>query len=422
VKYDVVIVGAGAAGSAAARATARAGLTTLCIEKQPLDRAGAHWINAVPHKCFRQAALDPPSGAELKKVSHSTTLVAGFSKKHVRFPAVGMLDVDMALLIARLRDDARAAGAEFREGVTVRSLDERSGGDNVLHTDQGELRARTVLDATGLGGLDLVGAPDSPVHICAAAQQQRVVLDAEAAREFLRRNNAEEGDNLIFTAIEGGYSIVNLCVEDGEVGLLTGSIPAQGWPPGHTILERFATRHADWIGPKLRGGAGPIPLRAALRPARGDVAALGDQGGHVYAAHGSSIGASLVAAEQLAGVLATGGTAEDWGRQWMRSHGGRFASAYLFFRFTMKMTPEDLGGLMESGLLSPERMAAGLLQETPRVRLKDLPSVIRGALAQRRVVGRLAPTVGRIAMAEALCAAYPGPQPWWEARMCRIME
>lgn len=419
--YDVVIIGAGAAGSAATRAAARAGLTTLCIEQRPLHLTGAHWINAIPRWCFEQGHVPLPEPPELKKLAERTVLVAGWGDEHVAFPADGIYDIDMRHLIQRLRDDAAAAGAAFRDSVAVHRVDEHS--DHcVVVTSTGDIRARTVVDATGISGLDLVQAPKSTVHICAAAQQQRTITDHQAAHAFLQQNNAREGDNLIFTGIEGGYSILNLCIEGDEVGLLTGSIPADGNPPGIAMLERFAADHADWIGPPLRSGAGPIPLKAPLRPARGNIAALGDQGGHVYAAHGSSIGAAMVAAELLAHTLADGGTAEDWGRRWMRSHGGNFASAYLFCRFSMTMSTDELAGLMRSGLLSPERMAAALLQVTPRIQIKDLPSVLRGALQQRRVVARLTPTLGRMGLAEALYATYPGPRPWWEARMKQLLE
>ena len=418
--FDVVILGAGAAGSATARAAAQAGLSVLCVDKRPIDKAGAHWINAVPTWCFEQAGVPMPTGPELRKVSHRTTMVAGWGPTHVRFPATGMLDVDMALLIQRLRDDARAAGARFQERVSVRQVT-RAPGANQIHTDQGDFIARTVVDATGIGGLGLLRLPDSQPHVCAAAQQQRKLVDRQAALRFLADNNAEEGDNLIFSAIEGGYSIVNICVEGDEVGLLTGSVPALGRPPGHTILERFAEQQ-PWIGAALRKGAGPIPLQPPLRPALGDIAAIGDQGGHVYAMHGSSIGAAMVAGQMLARTLTDGGRAEDWGRRWMRTHGGNFAGAYLFFRFTMSMTPEELAGLMESGLLTPDRMSAGLLQKTPKIRIKDLPGVVRGAVRERRTVGKLAPTLVRMGVAEALYAAYPGPQPWWESRIKKLLR
>lgn len=419
--YDVVIIGAGAAGSAAARAASLAGLSTLCVEQRSLQSAGAHWINAVPRWCFEEARVPLPEGDELQKTASRSVLVAGWTGERVAFSAEGVLDVDMRRLIQRLRDDASRAGATFQEKVSVQSVDEQPDGITV-HTADGPLRARTVVDATGIRGLNLVGAPESTLHVCAAAQQQRTLTNPQRAHAFLKENGAREGENLIFTGIAGGYSVVNVCVEGDEVGLLTGSVPADGHPPGRTILETFAQEHADWIGPALRAGAGPIPLRAPLRPARGRIAALGDQGGHVYAAHGSSIGASMVGAEMLARTLAGGGTAEDWGRSWMRTYGGSFASAYLFCRFSMTLSTDELEGLMSSGLLAPDRMATALLQGTPQIRLKDLPSVLVGAFQQRRVVARLAPIGWKMGIARARYATYPGPSPRWEEQMQRLLE
>jgi flavin-dependent dehydrogenase len=297
VRYDVVIIGAGAAGTVATYAAAQAGLSVLCLEKRDLSTVGAHWINAIPIWCFEQAGIPLPSGDELKNVATHSTLVAGHSHTAIRFSAAGVVDVDMALLIQRLRRAAVDAGAELRGHVSVRSLSEAPE-DNVVHTSQGDFRARTVVDATGIRGLNLVGAPGRTTHICVAAQQQRVITDPQAAKAFFDAYGVQEGEKLIFTGVEGGYSVVNLCMDGDEVGILTGSIPADGFLPGPALIQQLA-REQPWIGEALRSGAGPIPLQAPIRPARGDVAAMGDQGAQVFAAHGSSLGATMVAASML---------------------------------------------------------------------------------------------------------------------------
>ena len=239
VRYDVVIIGAGAAGTVATYVAAQAGLSVLCLERRDLNTVGAHWINAIPIWCLEQAGIPLPSGDELKNVATHSTLVAGHSHTAIRFSAAGIVDVDMALFIQRLRRAAVDAGAELRGHVSVRSLSEAPE-DNVVHTSQGDFRARTVVDATGIRGLNLVGAPERTTHICVAAQQQRVITDPQAAKAFFDAYGVQEGEKLIFTGVEGGYSVVNLCMDGDEVGILTGSIPADGFLPGPALIQQLA--------------------------------------------------------------------------------------------------------------------------------------------------------------------------------------
>ena len=99
---------------------------------------------------------------------------------------------------------AEAAGAELRGHVSVRGLSE-SPEDNVVHTSQGDIRARTVVDATGIRGLNLVGAPEQRMHICVAAQQQRAVVDPQAAKAFFDDYGVAEGEKLTWMLFWRGW-------------------------------------------------------------------------------------------------------------------------------------------------------------------------------------------------------------------------
>ncbi|AKF05938.1 hypothetical protein [Sandaracinus amylolyticus] len=112
-RVDLLVVGAGTAGAAVASLGARAGLRTLLIDRAPLDRAGAQWINAVPRWCFDDARIAQPRGAELVGDEVPYHFVAG--EGHVVVRDHGVLELDMHLLVARLQQDARDAGATLEE-------------------------------------------------------------------------------------------------------------------------------------------------------------------------------------------------------------------------------------------------------------------------------------------------------------------
>ena len=417
-QYDVAIVGAGSAGAATALACARQGLKTLCLDGRSLDRAGASWINGVPRHCFETAEIPAPEGAERRGESIPFNMIAGWGPTSIRVPSEGLLEVDMGLLVRRLQQSAIEAGAHLRGKVRAGGLTERG-----LETDEGEVIARVVVDASGMKGAGLLPRPPvPPERICVAAQAIYRVSDPQAAADFFTSRGYEPGEHMVFTGIAGGYSIVNVGLHGEELSILTGSIPSLGNPSGVQLLQRFVREHS-WIGERLSGGSGPIPLSAPRLLARGRVALIGDAAGQVYSVHGSGVGAGMVAGAMLAKTLAEGGDPEDYATRWLRRHGGNFAGANLFARFSSTLDTEDLDALLQSGLMLPGLLAAALAQRTPRLRPADLPVLLSGLAKQRHFIRRLSPTIAKMAAAEALYATVPahyGRQAW-ERQVARLM-
>lgn len=396
---DVIVVGAGTSGAALAGMLAERGLRVMCVERRPLGEAGARWINGVPRAAFAEAGIALPGPDESDGKPAVFHLVAGGGR--VRVPTHDVIEVDMRRLVARLQARALAAGAEFRDGVTVLGRD----GDR-LDTTAGPLRARWIVDASGMTGARLLDQPR--VHrddVCAAAQEVREVLDRDAAREFFAKHHVREGEVLGFVGVAGGYSVLNVRLHHGgeTIGILTGSIPSLGFPSGKAILDEFAASHA-WVGPRVFGGSGPIPLRRAHdRLANDRVALLGDAGCQVFPAHGSGIGAGLVAARLLADTLVRGGTLRDYEVAWQRKHGGVFAFFDVFRRWNQTVSEATIGQAMQGGLIDAETLRAGIDQALPRPSLRSVATKARGLFAQPV----LAKVVAQSVAVRALYARYP---------------
>ena len=419
---DVLVIGAGTAGAAVARACAKKGLRTLCLERGTLDRAGARWINGAPGGAFDEAGLARPAPPELRGDGGLFHLVAGWGPTRVSIADSEVLEVDMRLLVARLQTDARRFGADLVGERPVHSVEELP--DEVrVQTDAGILRVRTVVDATGLGGLDLLGGPPNPrTLLCTAAQQVHALGDVQAAQAWLRDQDAQDGDVLCFTGVAGGYSIVNVRVHehspDGpEVSLLTGSIPALGHRAGQPLLDDFVASHS-WVGERRFGGARAIPVagpHAVL--GRGRIAGIGDVVGQVFAAHGSGIGAQLVAAELLASTLADGRSPFEYSVDWHRTYGGRFAASAIFAAFSRELSEPELTELMDSGVLGPTLVASNLAQCPSLPPLRELPAMARGAWRSRDAIRRFLPIVRRMIRVQTHHQAYPRDParvPQWE--------
>ncbi|MDG1479491.1 MAG: NAD(P)/FAD-dependent oxidoreductase [Myxococcota bacterium] len=418
-QYDVVIIGAGSAGASTALSCARRGLRTLCLDARHLSRAGASWINAIPRHCFTAAGITPPFGAEHVSEGAPFYLIAGWEGPSFRIPSDGLIEVDMRQLVDRLQREAIEAGAELRGRVAVRGLTE----DGVA-VDGEELKARVVVDASGMKGARLLAGPETPTaRTCIAAQAVHRIADPQAAAAFFTSRGHRPGDVMVFTGIAGGYSIVNITLHGDRVGILTGSIPGLGFPSGTRLLREFVAQQ-DWVGERLSGGAGAIPLAAPFVLARDRVALVGDAGSQVYAMHGSGVGAGLVAGSILAETLANGGTPEDYATRWMRDHGGNFARAFLFAMLSSTLSIDELTALMGSGLMTPGLLADGLAQRTPRLRPRELPALLTGVARQRHLIRKLAPLLAKMAAAEALYATTPARRgrEAWEQQVSRLLN
>jgi flavin-dependent dehydrogenase len=358
--FDLAIVGAGTAGAALALHAARAGMRVVCVDRRPLDGAGARWVNGVPRWMFDEAGLDQPQGQECVGQGHPFHLVAGRGPTRVVVRKHDVLDVDMRLLVARLQHGARDAGADLRGDVTVHGLEGAT-----LSTSAGALQARFFVDASGLAGARLLGQDRTPASdLCTAAQEVRVLRDPAGARAFLHQQGVEEGDTLCFTSIAGGFSIVNVRVEGDRVSLLTGSIPVGDHPSGSRLLASFVAEQ-PWIGEVIFGGARAIPLRLPRQLARGPVALLGDAGSQVFSAHGSGIGVGLVAARQLADALSRGEGPEGYARAFQRRFGLLLRTYDVLRRFSQRIGAREVGWMMRTGLMNEKSVRMALEQRLP---------------------------------------------------------
>ncbi len=263
----------------------------------------------------------------------------------------------------------------------------------VLDTSAGGIAARTFVDASGLAGARLLGPPPvSRRALCAAAQYVHHVRDRAAARAFFANHGASADDTLVFTGIAGGYSIVNVRLHDGgeRVGVLTGSIPADGHPSGRALVERFVAENA-WVGAVDFGGARAIPVGATFATlARSNVAAVGDAAGQVYAAHGSGIGAGMLAARLLVDTITAGKSPVHYARGWRALYGATFREQNALRRAVQAMRPPQIAWLVSVGLIDENAVRAGLQGQRHVPSLSQLRRAVVRSLAPSFAPGGLA--------------------------------
>jgi electron transfer flavoprotein-quinone oxidoreductase len=157
--YDVIVVGAGCAGPAAARKAASLGMRTLLVEKAP--HPGAKNVSGT---CLNTAALSDPDlhyllEGPVERVIRSMRTYHVSAERTTVFheiPARGIL------LLSIRRDhfdswhteQARKAGAEVKLGCAVVDLVQENGAVRGVVTEDGERHlAHVVIDAGGVNSI-----------------------------------------------------------------------------------------------------------------------------------------------------------------------------------------------------------------------------------------------------------------------------
>lgn len=422
--YDVVVVGAGSAGCAAAYQLARRGFRVAVLERGRLAQAGARWVNGVAPWMFDQAGIPRPAGGELRGRDCPFVLCAPHSGARVEVARSPVWQVDMRLLVARLQALASGAGVHFFEHTGPLAM-QFAGERPVAAVTAGGLiwRAGLFVDATGVRGalrrlvpaLSAGGERLARADVCGAAQQVRRIADATAARAYLARWGVAPGACLGFVGLAGGYSTLVVQVDTSlrEVDLLAGTASAEPGVSGLGLLTAFAAGE-PWVGGIEFGGQGAIPLRRPWeRFAVPGAALVGDAACQVFPAHGSGVGPGLLAArvlaEQAAGHADAGGAAAMHAYQagYMREHGAVAAAYDVFRRLSQELDGAEVERLIATGLVSSASSVNGLAQRMPAAGAGEALRLVWRAARAPRLAARMAPALAKMPVVYALARRMP---------------
>lgn len=323
---DVVVVGAGPAGSSAAWWSAQAGLDVVVLEKAAFPREKVCGDGLTPRgvKALADMGVDTAGW-----VRHKGLRVAGGGQvATVDWPQLRTwpdysLVCRRSELDARLAAHARAAGARLHTGVTVTDplLDEAGRVAGVHFTagpdnQPGELRARLVVSAEGLSGrlaksLGLVRRQDRPLGIAV----RRYVASPRTSDDYLDISfdltpqgptpASMPGYGWIFGMGDGtanvGFGLLDTRRSDGGDGHRA---VLRRWLDTFPAEDRLGEEHA--VTP-LRGAGLPMALHRRPAYTRG-LLLTGDAAGTVNPFNGEGISYAMesgrMAAETAADALA----------------------------------------------------------------------------------------------------------------------
>ncbi len=438
ITFDVVIVGAGIAGSACARFLADGGLRVALVDRRSAEKAGARWVNGVPSSVFPEVGLPLPKPPELRGQGGAFVLGAPSGAHRVVLDghdaASGdnpLLELDMRKLGERLRDDAARAKvpATLLFETEVTEVEIVRGRVVAVRTTGGGreprvLRAPLFIDATGLPAvLRRAVFPHwpavAPEHLCLAAQYVHRIVDEAGAGSYLRKQKIGDGDVLACSGLRGGFSILNVRVDRDvkEVSLLAGCIPTPQTRgiSGARMIDEFRAEN-PWVGEPIFGGAAAIPLRRPYtRLVAPGLALLGDTACQMFSAHGSGIAIGIRAARMLADVVLASPAARAgdesalhaYAARFHRTHGGLLAGYDAVRRASQALSNEQVEGLFTSGLVTQDTLRAAMAQVLPT------PSVaaaiaMAGALRKNpRLTAQVGAAFARVPLLVAHARTYP---------------
>ncbi len=333
---DVAVIGAGPAGSMAAKYAARSSARVILLEEHsnvgwPVECAGLLGMKAmqeselalgsVARQGMKGAAVFTPGGFRLD-----------FKAKSCRAWVVDRRLFDRALALDALRE-----GAELRLRSSVRRVRREGGGSTLILNDGDEIRAKIVISAEGVRARLARQAGLGPVQMILSGAQ----VEAPFAVEDPEKVEVHLG------AAPGLFAWVIPCGEDlARIGLCARE-------SGCDLLRAFLQK--DLIRKRLLGSAasltvGGLPLGPPASTVSDGFMAVGDAAGQVKPTSGGGIYPGLVAAK-IAGRVAAAAALEgdcsmkrlaEYDRRWRAALGQELKIGMKVNRLMSRMSPGEL--------------------------------------------------------------------------------
>ena len=427
--FDVIVIGAGPAGSAAAAFIRERGFTVALIEQNRFENAGPAWVNGMVPEAFDRAGLARPQGKECELADFPIVMASRKSDRRVEIPGRVIWNISMPRLIARLLSMAKKGGVklfpetradrfilEGERPAVLKTVRKGKRGDGPL------FRAALFVDASGsdglLGGIPALSACSPHIagdDLCIARQEDCRIADRDGARRFLDSKRIGAGTMYNLLGSAGGYSTMTVHVYPDlkTVGLLAGSIYDERCTPGPDMIRNFKAEN-PWVGKTIAGGSGLIPLRhPRVRLVAPGIALVGNAACQVFPVHGSGVGNGLYAARLLADAVDGRGDpgAEEvlwsYACRFQREVGSVLASYDLFRKASQKLDEEHVGRMFSLGLLNEEQAVDGLRQVMPQVSLKGAAGALAAFVRAPLFVGELLPVLAKMPRVHSHYRNYP---------------
>lgn len=366
-EFEVIVVGAGPAGSEAARASARAGLRTLLVEEHATVGAPSHCTGKLSHHAFRE--FDLPVTLAQNAVSAAVFHSPGGASVHVRRATVDSYVVDRVAFDRWLVTRAADAGAQVLTGVRVTHAAREGGWMVVLGQQRRAPRAET-FEARSRFIIDAEGASPRLPGILGLRLPRRYALGLQYEMRGVGGLAPDTPETFFGSGVAPGFFawLMPLGGSRARVGLCVD--PRRTDRPPVWYLERLLATHPalrDRVAGAVveRKVAGRIPLLTPRsRTGAEGMIVVGDAAGQVKATSGGGIYFAMLAgriAGEVAGryVAGDGTAAAVYERRW-RQRFGREVAFTAFGRHAINRLSDDELDLVLRVIAESPRLRASI--------------------------------------------------------------
>ncbi|MEM2841774.1 MAG: geranylgeranyl reductase family protein [Thermoproteota archaeon] len=383
--YDVIVVGAGPAGSTAARYAAKRGLRVLLLDREGEKRIGNKVCgNALGSHHLREVELELPNWTNYGRLL-GVKIHAPSGRAHltVETPEYEAIMLDRLRFGQYLLGLARDAGVELKPDFNATSAVLVDGkvigvkGVDVKTMEKLEFEANITIDASGVAGvlkrsmmvigLDFALDNDETMVTYREIRRLTAPQDPTYADIFLDMDVAPGGYWWLFPM---GKEMINV-----GVGVVKGSVnPRVAF---EKILKRNKLLDNSSV---LHCGGGIVPTRRPMATmVWNGIVFIGDAGFTVNPLHGGGIGSSMLAGRIAGEVLAEATIRGDFSikglwpmnLRYMESYGAKQASLDVMRIFLQGLNNEIINYGIEHQLIKQEDLLATSMGSDLRLNITE---------------------------------------------------
>jgi len=344
-EYDAIVVGAGPAGSAAARGIAQGGYRVLLLEEHHQIGVPLHCSGLVTQRTLDEAGVGQSLvvnsilGAHIYAPSGRRLILGDDNPRAFVIDRVG-LDVALA-------NQAQTAGTELMTGARLLHA-ERQGSSVALTVRRND--AMLTLHTRLLVGADGVHSRVARAMGMGGPSERVMGLGAEG---ILPGADRERVQVFVGNNVAPGWFAWTIPLGDGRVRLGVGtSGPVKPVAAMRRFFDTYAQQLGGWQQKRLTGGVIPIWSKRAV--VQDNVMLVGDAAGQVKPTSGGGIYLSLasarMAAETAREALAKDDVSERalraYPKAWDKEFGREFRRGEDLRRVYKTMTDEDFDRLL----------------------------------------------------------------------------
>jgi geranylgeranyl reductase family protein len=436
--YDLLIVGAGTAGSIAAKTAAEEGLDVCLIDCKPEDKIGEKVCgDAVGKHHFDRLGLSYPAGEEFECDIHGIDVYSPDLKTVFRIEGKGVsgFGINRHKFGQRLLKEALSKDITFHDcTVALTPLIEEGfvKGAKAQNSKEGwkqDIRGRITIDASGISGIIRQNLPDEfglerridskDLMGCYREIRSNVESDSYFSEIYLTQQAAPGGYYWIFHKGEG------------KVNVGVGVQMREGYVKPKAQLYKYVLSRREFKDSKIiHGGGGIVPTRRPLDclVANGIMLA-GDAACLVNPIHGGGIGSSMLsgrlAAETAVDAIASGDLSRDglwqYNIDYMKEYGGKQAGLDIFRIFLQSISDDEINHGMKHQLVKREDMLKASLTGSLKLSITDKAERAFKNLGRIGFLIRLRSTAKKMREIKKMYLEYPSPKNFeqWKTKLAK---